>query len=80
MRCSNCETELKGVGLVACPTCFTDNEMLTKYTARFWGREAGAVGVSGWHHATVRARNIIDAELALYETHDHIMEIKWSSI
>jgi len=45
---------------------------MTKYKACFKGREVGAIGVYSHFNVDVEADNIPEAELKLYETHDHI--------
>lgn len=47
---------------------------MNKYTFSFYGKLAGAIGISYMHTVTVEAKTQEEAELKLYETHDHIQQ------
>ena len=50
------------------------------YECRFYGREAGALGVRYWITATVEAASIDDARLKLYDRWEHITDLSVSII
>lgn len=50
------------------------------YRVTFTGRLKGAIGTMGRHRVTVLADNVWEARMALYETHDHIMNPRFEVI
>ena len=50
---------------------------MTKYKACFNGREAGAIGEFASFNVIVEAPTIPEAELRLYNTHEHITSLLW---
>jgi len=55
---------------------FLPQERGTLYTLRFNGRLRGAIGVFNEFEQTVRAADLEAANLRLYETHDHITNVR----
>lgn len=49
-------------------------EKVMKYTAHFFGRNKGAIGISQRFIVFVVADNEDDARLKLYDTHEHISQ------
>lgn len=47
-----------------------------RYTAHFFGRAKGAIGIFHPCTATVEAANLEEAQLKLYDTHEHISGVR----
>ena len=48
------------------------------YIAQFWGRQVAAIGT--FHNCTVQveAKDLEEAKLRLYDTHEHITHLRWT--
>lgn len=51
-----------------------------KYTAKFWGRTRGAIGIFHWITFTVEGGTPEAARLRLYDTHDSITQLTLTPI
>jgi hypothetical protein len=49
---------------------------MKQYTARFTGREIGAIGIVYYIVAHVKGKNKEDATLKLYEKYEHIQGLR----
>jgi len=47
-----------------------------EFTIIFWGRENGAIGITHQCRKTVIADSIESATLKLYDTHEHISNVR----
>lgn len=50
---------------------------MNKYRIVFWGRKRGALGVNSFQCRDVEAPSREEAILKLYETHEHISDVRF---
>ncbi len=53
---------------------------MKRYAATFNGRTVGAIGIRYLHHIEVEAEDEKAARLKLYETHEHISDVRITEV